>query len=477
MRHLIVAALVVAAVAAVLPAALGLYLQHRQEQLLSDFAAHGLRIHAAEYDRGWMRSKTRVELVGIRDADGDAVGDAQPVRLRLTLELAHGPQVWLRAWPPPLALARGRLRVLDGPRPLPPLVLAARLGMDGELAVDGRVPDVTYSGEAGRLHSVGAEVRLVLPPDGRWRADGVLGALAATSPEGRRLRLGDLRWRLRSALPGVALPVDRVQLSLDSLQLDGTDERPALELAGLGLRLTAEAGSDTLALGTSARVETLALAGAAYAPSRLALDVAGLSRDALRRLGAGLERLDHAALTVSQQGLVTGRLLVAALPELFAGTPAATLRTLRVMTPFGEVRAEARLRLAASGEASERAPTARLAPAETLRSWGRRLRGDAKLSAPRALVVALAARQQSERAQRELALRGEPSDALPPALAADVEAAAEAATAKLVREGWLSADGARLHTELRFDASGMTVNDKPTAKPAWLAGGGQHAAP
>lgn len=473
MRRLIVATLVVAAVAAALPAALGLYVQHRQEQFLSDLAAHGLRIHAAEYDRGWMRSEARVELVGV----GDAGGDAQPLRLRLTLNLAHGPQVWLRAWPPTLALVQGRARVLDAPRPLPPLVLAARLGLDGALAVDGRLPDVTYSGEAGRLHSVGAEVRLVLPPDGRWRADGVLGTLAATSPDDRRLRLGGLRWALRSAPPAMALPVDRVEISLDSLQLDGTDARPALELAGLGLRLTAEAVSDTLALGASAHVETLALERAAYAPSRLTLDVSGLSGDALRRFGAGLQRLDRAALTGSQQGLVTGRLLVAALPELFAGTPAANLRTLRVMTAFGEVRAEARLRLAADGESSERAPAANNAAPDIGRSLGRRLRGDAKLSAPRTLVVALAARQQSERARRELALRGEPTDVLPPTLAADVEAAAEAATAKLVREGWLAAEGARLHTELRLDASGMTVNDKPTAKPAWLAGGGQRPAP
>jgi hypothetical protein len=182
-------------------------------------------------------------------------------------------------------------------------------------------------------------------------------------------------------------------------------------------------------------------------------------------------------LTLSQEGLVAGRLLVAALPELLAGSPAAQLRTLRVMTPFGEVRAEAHLRLAAPRESTARSPAASSAAPEIWRGLGRRLRGDAKLSAPRALVVALAARQQTERARRELALRGEPTDALPPTLAADVDAAAEAATANLVREGWLSADGARVSTELRLDASGMTVNDKPTAKPAWLAGSGQRPAP
>jgi hypothetical protein len=49
------------------------------------------------------------------------------------------------------------------------------------------------------------------------------------------------------------------------------------------------------------------------------------------------------------------------------------------------------------------------------------------------------AEQQAVRVRRELALRGEPNEALPPTLAAEVDAAAQSAAAMLLREGWLSA--------------------------------------
>jgi hypothetical protein len=96
-----------------------------------------------------------------------------------------------------------------------------------------------------------------------------------------------------------------------------------------------------------------------------------------------------------------------------------------------------------------------------------RLGGDARLSAPQALVVSLVAAQQTRRVRRELALHGEPVDSLPPHLAADVEAAAQAATGTLLREGWLTAEQGRLAAELRLDAGVLRVNGREEALNLW----------
>ncbi|WP_295543921.1 DUF945 family protein [uncultured Thiohalocapsa sp.] len=466
MRRLIVAALLVVAVAAASPAGVGLYLKYRQQALLSGLAERGYRILDADYQWGWSRSAARAEIA----PQADRTAATPPSRLRIDLRLQHGPRLWLGARPAPLAQAQGRARLLGAERALPPLVLNARLFPDGLLQLQARTPDVTYSGAVGQVQLAAVEGQLRWPSDGRWLARGSLASLTATAPDGRQLRLGDLAWRVQAA-PAAALPVSRVELELGSLRLDAAADQPALVVADAGLRLTAASDAATVRLGARGDAQALEIDRAPYAPSRLKLSVAGVDAPALRALRTRLARLDRHALSPSQQGWVTGRLLMAAWPALLAGAPTAELEDLVLTTPLGDVTAEAALRLAPGSpavDATAAAPAAMPQGADLWAALAERLRGSASLSAPQALVVALVAQRQAERVRRELALRGEATAALPPTLAADVEAAAQAATARLLRDGWLTADGGRLHARLHLDDAGLSVNGRPAALPGWL---------
>jgi hypothetical protein len=470
MRRLIAAAVLVAVVAASLPWLVGVYLQYRHQQLLDDLRGRGYRIPASEHRLGWLRSRIVTEVAPA------AAGADESSRLRVDLRLRHGPDVWRGRWPPVLATAAGRATLLDAPRALPPLVLNARIGLLGDLDARLQLPDVTYSGAVGRLHFVAVDADVQVARGGRWGARGSLDSLETIDPDGRRLRLDVMGWELEGADPGDAVPLSRFAFTLGGLLLDADATRPSVALAGLETRVSADSAGNELTLELTGAVETLTVGQQGFAPSALDLSVTGLNPAAVAELRRRLAAMDRQALSASQQGMVTGRLLMAALPQLLAGTPAARLRRLSVTTPQGRVGATADLHLApadgnvgAGGQESGRTdPRALLA----------RIRGDARLSAPQALVVSLVAAQQARRVRRELALHGEPADTLPPNLAADVEAAAQAATATLLREGWLTADQGRLAAELRLGGGALRINGREAALNAWPAPApGSHGRP
>jgi hypothetical protein len=469
MRRLIAAAVLVAVVAASLPWLVGLYLQYRHQQLLDDLRGLGYRVPASEYRLGWLRSRVLTELAP------PVVGDDGPSRLRLDLRVGHGPGVWRQHWPPALATAAGRATLLDAPRALPALVLVASLGVFGNLDATLRMPDVTYSGAVGRLHFVAVDAHVRVARDGRWGVQGSLESLEATDPDGRRVRLDALGWELAGDDPGGAVPFSRLALTLGGLRLDADGTRPSVELGGLEAGLSAAAADDELALALTGAVETLTVGQQGFAPSALDLSVAGLNPAAIAELRRRLAAMDRQTLSASQRGMVTGRVLMAALPRLLAGTPEARLRRLSVTTPQGRVAATADLRLAppdAGAGAQEAGRTdPRVSPVgdDLPRALLARLGGDARLLVPQALVVSLVAAQQARRVRRELALHGEPVDTLPPNLAADVEAAAQAATATLLREGWLTAEQGRLLAELRLAGAALRINGKEVALNAWPA--------
>jgi hypothetical protein len=463
MRRVIAAASLVAVVA-LLPLLVGLSLQHRHQRIVAGLGERGYRVAEAAYQLGWLRSSLRTEIAPAAATEGEQS------RLRLVLRLRHGPEVWLRDWPPVLATADGRVSVLGAPRALPPLVVAARLSPGGALDATLRVPDVTYSGEAGRLHFVSGDAELRLARDGAWRLHGRLASLEATAPEGRRLRLVDMDWQLAAAdqTLTLALPLSRLSLSLGALHLDAATGQPQIDIAGVEAALIADAAASAVALSLTGSVDALTVGQGAYAPSEWALDLDEVDAAALADLRARLGAVDRTALTASQQGMVTGQLLLAALPKLLAGTPRMRISTLSVSTPQGEIAATAELRMApaasAAGSGVTGSPPSSLDPRLVPTLLGR-LSGSASVSAPQALVVALVARQQTRRVRRELALRGESADTLPQGLAADVEAAAQAATAALLREGWLTAEQGRLVAELRLAGGDLQVNGKPVALP------------
>jgi hypothetical protein len=348
------------------------------------------------------------------------------------------------------------------------------------------MPDVTYSGAVGRLHFVAVDVDLQMAPGGRWGVQGSLASLEATDPDGRRLRLDGLGWELAGDAPDGAMPLSRLAIGLGGLRLDADETWPSVALAGLETGLSAAAAGDELALALTGAVETLTIGQQGFAPSALDLSMTGLNPAAVAELRQRLAAMDRQALSASQQGMVTGRLLMAALPRLLGGAPAARLGRLSVTTPQGRVAATADLRLApadadagAGGQESGRTERRALSVRGDLpRALLARLRGDVRLSAPQALVVSLVAAQQARRVRRELALHGEPVDTLPPNLAADVEAAAQAATATLLREGWLTAEQGRLVAELRLDGGALRINGREVALSAWPAPApGSHGRP
>ncbi|MGD9298289.1 MAG: DUF945 family protein [Thiohalocapsa sp.] len=105
-----------------------------------------------------------------------------------------------------------------------------------------------------------------------------------------------------------------------------------------------------------------------------------------------------------------------------------------------------------------------------------RLVGAAELSGPQALVVALIAEQQARRVRRELGLRGVSAAPLPPALAAELDAAAQASAQQLLREGWFVAEQGRDMARLRLDNGTLTINGNPVAFADWIASTTSHRA-
>jgi hypothetical protein len=460
MRRVIAVAVLVAGVAGLLPGVVGLYLHQRHDRLLDDIAARGYELGQRDYRRGWLRSEAEVQIAPPADAE------RSPARLRLRLRLHHGYEPWLAAWPPRLAKISGRATVLDGPRPLPPLVLAATLGPAGDMDGTLRVPDVTFSGAAGQLHLVSGRSAFSISPGGRWGLFGGLDALEAKASDGRILRLEGLDWSVSLIDADAALPVARLTLGLSALVLDPTELRPALSLDGLELALRTEMNAGAAALTAKAAVVRLMFGDDGYAPASAELSLAGLRAPAVHALRDRLAALESAALTASQRGAALARTVVAALPTVFADEPQLTLRLLRVATPYGELVAKTALRLLPAHEVTGGGVTA---PADSLRVLAARLAGTAELSAPQALVVALITAQQARRVRQELALRGESTAALPPTLAAELDAAAQASAQTLLRRGWLVAEQGRLVARLRLDDGVLTLNGKPVVVANWRA--------
>jgi hypothetical protein len=349
------------------------------------------------------------------------------------------------------------------------------------------VPDLTYSGEVGRLR-VGSGAAIVSNPDaGEWRFVGEIGTMEAEAPDGRRLRVSGINVAIALAPLGGVLPVNALTIEVGELLLDATASDPAFSLEGLAVQLTGVERDSTADLRVSAAVTSLALGGDGYAPSKLALTLAGIDVGGLRTLRSRLGALGARSLAPSQRGLATARLLQASLPELFSGEPLFALEQLEVTTPFGLLAAEADLALAAAPPSPvvsgrDAAATGTGSPGddasprlagqtgwEPLRSLTRRLSGTGRWSAPQSLAVALVAGQQATRVRRELALRGEGGESLPPGLAAEVESASQSAVAGLLRDGWLTADQGRLAAEFRVEGGAVQINGRPVAMTGWFA--------
>ncbi|MGD9408550.1 MAG: DUF945 family protein [Thiohalocapsa sp.] len=163
-------------------------------------------------------------------------------------------------------------------------MLAATLGLAGDVEGAVRVPDVTCSGVMGRLHFLSGLTEFELAPQGRWTLSGQPAALEAEDPGGRKLCLEGLGWSLTQSDAGSTLPLGALSLTLERLSLDPSAAQPALALGGLEVALGAELEDAMVAVRATGRAATLTVGNQAYAPSRLALFLVGLPARALQAL-------------------------------------------------------------------------------------------------------------------------------------------------------------------------------------------------
>jgi hypothetical protein len=144
---------------------------------------------------------------------------------------------------------------------------------------------------------------------------------------------------------------------------------------------------------------------------------------------------------------------------LLAAAPRIALEELTLMTPKGPVRAKGFVELRDGEPTDVRQPLL----------WLRRLSGDAQISAPRTLILQLLADEQQRRVRQELRHLGVPDEPLPPRLDAEVSAAASAALAALIRDGWLLAEGDRLRAAAALGDGQLALNGKILQVAGWSA--------
>ena len=461
-----IALAVLACIAVAAPGLIGLRAEQAYDQALDDLRVRGYHIVSSDYERGWLSARADTLIAPEAPSPG---ADAEPsAQLRIQTRIDHGPRAgdWAH-WPPVLASAHGRVSVVGGPRRLPPLRLEAMLAIGGGIDARWWLPDVAYSGAAGQLRLSRVEGRLRLDPaQARLRADGEIGTLEADDGAGRRLALRGLAWELALEDAG-GLPAGEATLTLAAARLADDDARaapalPAVDAAGLHLRLVTRRQRDQFGVTAVVALERLLVAETTLAPSRIGLGVAGLDADTLAELVRTRAGLARRRLPAALEGLTWGRLFLDRLPPLLAPGPSASLAPVSLTTPDGPV--DAGLALSVSPAATD----APLPAGAGLDDWLARLDGEGRIELPRALVLGFLVDRQRQRARDELIRRGEPADPLPPELERQVLDAGEAALAGLLRGRWLvplgtagsGAPPARLQAAVVIGHGVLTINGR-----------------
>ena len=454
-RRLVAVALAATAVAALaVPWLVGLRAEQLYHRFLDDVAARGYPIVHDEYHRGWLGARALTQIGPRADSPADSDAEAEPPRLQVVSQIAHGPRgAALWRWPPLLASSTSRITVVGRARALPPLLVDGSIDVLGAIDSAWQVPDLAYSGALGRLHLTDGQGRLQADADRpEWRGDGKLARLEADDGSGQALVLYGLGWRFAGHWVDPGLPVGESELRLQGLSLDGTGPRPPLKLENAQARLQSRLEQGRVDLGASLAVDQLSVNHADFAPSRLRLDLTGVDAHALRALRDGMRAYNARELPESVRGLAFGALLAQSLPGLLSGGPRIALHDMDLTTPQGSVSGQAWLQVAATY-------TDILDLARPSR-WLKGLSGEARIAAPQALVLQLLVDDQQRRVRDELRHRGESADPLPPRLETEVEQAAQASLAALIRDGWLVADHGRLSAAVLIGDGLLTVNGK-----------------
>ncbi|MCF7989817.1 MAG: YdgA family protein [Thiohalocapsa sp.] len=447
------AAIVAAAMAvSALPWLLGLRVEHDYRGLLAALAADGYGLIEQDYQRGWRRSSARLLVAppSLRD-------DAEPPRLRIAVRIVHGPPglADMLRWPPVLGFARARVTVVDAPRALPPLLVDALIGPFGGLDLALRLPDSSYAGEAGRLLLTDVRTELDISADRRaWRARGVITGFEAVADDARRLAVEGLSWQADVDSGDAGLPLGVATLTLEHMSLGYGDTQPSLAAGGVRIALRSRlSAAERAAMEAEIEVDRLIREQSELAPSRAELSLTGLHAPTLAALWSGVMALNQRQLPASMRGLALGGLLGEHLPALLSSGPGAKLAPLEVTTPHGMLTAALSLTVKASEVQAD--PTS-----PRTSDWLSRLSGEARLSAPQPLLLQLLVQEKERRVRAELRHRGEPVGPLAPSLKSEVEQAAQASLAGLIRDGWLQANAGRLIAAAVVGDGLLTINGK-----------------
>ncbi len=454
-RRIAAALMAVAVIAAAAPWLFGLQTKQVYDGARDDLAARGYRIIDEHYRLGWLSSEAELVIGAPGLAPGSPAEAAPPLadpdqpRLRVVTRIAHGPLIRSgNARTIGLAVLRSRLTVVGGVRRLPPLLLEGAIGLDRSLALNARMPAISYAGRDRQLRLSGLSADIALAgPSAAMRIDGRLDLLVLGAADGTAVSIDGLRWRLRLEPVRDLLPLPVGEIAFDHVWLRGVgigDQALEAEQVDIDVAL----GQDAERLDVSASVDAAGLSwqGVRVGPARIGAALSGIDLEAARALRDALDVLRAQPMAPSVRGMMQVRLLQTELPTLFDEDARLLLDPVELAGRQGSI--SARLGLGLRPAASASTP------------WPDRLAGEARIGLPQPLLLDLLARQQLERISAELRRRGEPTELLPPELADQVADVAQSALAGLIHERWLVPRRGRLQADLGLDDGVLTINGR-----------------
>lgn len=417
---------------------------------LGQLSAGGLRLVESHYDPGWFVSRALSELEPLPGAVG-ARGPSR-ARVRVASRIEHGP--WNLGAPrilPAAAFVESRVEIAVPGLDLPPLLINARIELDGSGSAGLRTPEVDRPPGFGalglRLSETRGEVRFRSGGDviQGWHE---LPMLEMTDVAGRLMSVDNLRSETAVERGIGDLLIGRGHVRSDEVRV----RTPAGDVGMRAAAATAEAVPRGHLIDATAKyaAQVLFVNGQDYDRPQLEFSINGLPAEGLARLRDAIPAPTVPTASAADFGGSPVVALAQLLPILLASDPRISLDLLRVGTPAGNL--EASLSLGTRGMTPE--------AIEGPGIWVSRLVGDGRLSAPRTFLLDLMAEWHRERALADERRLDPELAALTPALEARVVDRARAQLEDLVRDGWAGERSGRVDSSLRLADGILTVNGK-----------------
>lgn len=451
MKRVIVAAVpILAATLLALPWYLGVQAEAAYRNALTELSAQGMRLVENRYERGWFRSTALAELEG-RSATAGAQG-GESLRLRIASRLMHGP--WYLDAPRPMpaaAIVESRVETMVPDMDLPPMLVTARVELDGSGLASLRVPAVEWPAGFGNPGLRMPESR------GEMRFGAGLGSVAGeyelpsfelATETGTVVSVHGLRSESSGSRGVGGLFLGRGSVEIEHIRVRGPDGETSI--SGLSAELESVPRGALIDFRIDYGADRLTVAGRSYDSARLVLAVSGLPAEGLAQLRRATADTRIAPMSETQQQPSTGLLLARFLPLLLARDPRIALERLEVTTPDGKI--EANLSLGIRGMTRD--------VIESPGAWLFHLEGEGELHIPRSALLKLLTQWYGDRALDELRKRDPALSQIPEGLELDIADAASNQLDTLLRDGWAIERSGQVHTNLHLANAMLTINGK-----------------